>query len=73
MARYDNNRERRIALSVEHETAETPDNQGVGEIWGSVDTPDEIDVVCLDCGAKFTTEYEPDECEVCGSSDLDVQ
>lgn len=30
-----------------------------------------IEVVCLECGHKFSAE-DPDECENCGSSDLDL-
>ena len=63
-------KEQRIARSYDAEVAQSPDNQGVVGLWGERDE-ELIDVVCLDCGARFSAE-NPDECEICGSSDLDV-
>ena len=71
MPRYDDNSERKIALSVQVEEAQTPDNQGVIGIWEVAEEEDHIDVVCLECGNRFN-DVQPDECPVCGSSDLDV-
>lgn len=64
MPRYDNEHERRIAVSVQHEEA---------EISGSskMDDPEEIDCVCLECGERFSEE-DPDTCPLCGGVDLDV-
>lgn len=64
MVRYDNQHEKLMARSLEQEEV-------TFESVARVDDSDETDVVCLDCNAKFSA-VDPDECEVCGSADLDV-
>ncbi len=71
MMRYDNHHERMLAKSRDREMEQSPDNQGVGELWNS-NEEETFEVVCLECCAKFTASTEVDECEVCGSSDLDL-
>lgn len=58
-------KEQRIARSNDAEV------EIISGLWSDRDEADEIEVVCLECGHTFTAE-DPDECEGCGSSDLDV-
>ena len=70
MPRNDDEHERRIAVSVQHEEAETPDNQGVVSIWDKgIPDPEIMDVICEDCCHEFAEE-DPDKCPICGSTEI---
>jgi rubrerythrin len=57
-------KEQRIAYSVQRE-------ESTIDFTSKLEDVEEVECVCLECSHTFEDE-NPDECPLCGSSDLDV-